>query len=224
MLASIEAAQRYQPVGCDCYPYTASSSTLDLKQVTDEFEIFITWSNPHPAMAGQTLKDIAAAWGIDLLEAARRLQPAGAVYHNMSATDLERILAHPATVVGSDGLPNDPKPHPRLWGAFPRVLGYFSRERGLLPLHAAVRKMTGQSAERFGLAERGLVRQGYWADLVLFDPDTVRDAATFTDPQQPAVGITAVWVNGQLAYRDGAVQPAHAGRFLRRGPRIWDTP
>lgn len=219
VLGSIEAAQRWQSVGCDCYPYTASSSTLDLKQVTDEFEIFITWSDPHPAMAGQTLKDIAAAWGTDLLEAARRLQPAGAVYHNMSAADLEHILTHPATVVGSDGLPNDPKPHPRLWGAFPRVLGYFSRERGLLPLHAAVRKMTGQSAERFGLAERGLVRQGWWADLVLFDPETVRDAATFTDPRQPAVGIAAVWVNGQLSYRDGAVQPAHAGRFLRRGPR-----
>ncbi|MBU9580433.1 amidohydrolase family protein [Ralstonia mannitolilytica] len=224
VLASIESAQRYQPVGCDCYPYTASSSTLDLKQVTDEFDIFITWSEPHPGMAGQTLKDIAAAWGTDLMEAARRLQPAGAVYHNMSAQDLDRIITHPATVIGSDGLPNDPKPHPRLWGAFPRVLGYYSRERKLLSLAAAVRKMTGQSAERFGLAERGLLREGYWADLVLFDPDTVRDVATFTDPQQPAAGIVAVWVNGHLSYREGAVQPRRAGRFLRRALRAHAAP
>ena len=223
VLESIESAQRYQPVGCDCYPYTASSSTLDLKQVTDEFDIFITWSEPEPGMAGQTLKEIAAAWGTDLMEAARRLQPAGAVYHNMSAQDLDRIITHPATVIGSDGLPNDPKPHPRLWGAFPRVLGYYSRERKLLSLAAAVRKMTGQSAERFGLTERGLVREGYWADLVLFDPDTVRDVATFTDPQQPATGIAAVWVNGHLSYQNGAVQPHRAGRFLKRGPRAQAT-
>ncbi|MEO1357582.1 MAG: amidohydrolase family protein, partial [Pseudomonadota bacterium] len=105
------------------------------------------------------------------------------------------------------------------WGAFPRVLGYYSRERKLLSLAAAIRKMTGQSAERFGLTERGLVREGYWADLVLFDPETVRDVATFTDPQQPAAGIAAVWVNGHLSYQDGAVQPHRAGRFLKRGPR-----
>lgn len=224
VLASIEAAQRYQPVGCDCYPYTASSSTLDLKQVTDEFDIVITWSDPHPDLAGQTLEAIAAAWGTDLLDAARRLQPAGAVYHNMAADDLDRIIAHPATVIGSDGLPNDPQPHPRLWGAFPRVLAHYSRERQLLSLAAAVRKMTGQSAERFGLAERGLVREGWWADLVLFDPDTVRDVATFANPKQPAAGIAAVWVNGALSYRDGTVQPHRAGRFLRRGPRAHAQP
>ncbi|GAB2485761.1 D-aminoacylase [Comamonas humi] len=219
VLDSIDAARRWQPVACDCYPYTASSTTIDLKQVRDDIEIFITWSDPHPQMAGQTLKEIAAAWGVDTMEAARRLQPGGAVYHNMSAADLERILAHPSSVVGSDGLPNDPNPHPRLWGSFPRVLGHFSRDRGVLTLAQAVRKMSGQSAERFALAERGLVREGWWADLVLFDPETVRDVATFTDPKQPAVGIAAVWVNGQLSYRDGVVQPAHAGRFLRRGPR-----
>lgn len=84
--------------------------------------------------------------------------------------------------------------------------------------------MTGQSAERFGLAERGLVREGYWADLVLFDPDTVRDVATFTDPQQPAAGIVAVWVNGHLSYREGAVQPRRAGRFLRRALRAHAAP
>lgn len=219
VLAALEQAQRYQPVGCDCYPYTASSSTLDVKQVTDTIDIMVTWSEPHPSMGGKLLAEIAAEWQVDLLEAARRLQPAGAVYHCMQDDDVDRILSHPASVVGSDGLPNDPLPHPRLWGAFPRVLGYYSREQKLFPLTVAVRKMTGLSAERFGLTERGLVREGYWADLVLFDPETVRDAATFSDPMLPAEGIEAVWVNGVLSYLGGVEKAAtglRGGRFLAR--------
>jgi len=219
VLEALEQAQRYQPVGCDCYPYTASSSTLDLKQVTDTIDIMVTWSEPEPAMGGKLLAEIAAEWQVDLMEAARRLQPAGAVYHCMQDDDVNRILSHPASVVGSDGLPNDPLPHPRLWGAFPRVLGYYSREQKLFPLSVAIRKMTGLSAERFGLAERGLVREGYWADLVLFDAETVRDAATFADPMQPAEGIAAVWVNGALSYQGGALKEPtelRAGRFLAR--------
>ena len=219
VLAALEQAQRYQPVGCDCYPYTASSSTLDLKQVTDAIDIMVTWSEPEPAMGGKMLAAIAAEWQVSLMDAARRLQPAGAVYHCMTDDDVNRILSHPATVVGSDGLPNDPLPHPRLWGAFPRVLGHYSREQKLFPLTVAIRKMTGLSAERFGLNERGLVREGYWADLVLFDPETVRDAATFADPMQPAEGIEAVWVNGALSYLGGAEKAPtalRAGRFLAR--------
>ncbi|AJC18685.2 N-acyl-D-amino-acid deacylase family protein [Pandoraea sputorum] len=218
ILEALDKAQRFQPVGCDCYPYTASSSTLDLKQVTDDFDILVTWSQPHPEQGGKLLAKIAADWGVDLMEAAKRLQPAGAVYHCMEEDDVRRILRHPATVVGSDGLPNDPLPHPRLWGAFPRVLGRYSREQALFPLAEAVHKMTGLSAERFGLSERGFVREGYWADLVLFDPATVADAATFTDPMQPAYGISAVWVNGVLSWQDRApTQNARAGRFVRRG-------
>ena len=220
VLQALELAGKHQHVGCDCYPYTASSSTLDLKQVTDAYDIQVTWSDPHPEQGGKMLKQVAAEWQVDLHTAAGRLMPAGAVYHCMSDDDVNRILSHPATVVGSDGLPNDPLPHPRLWGAFPRVLGYYSREQKLFSLAAAVRKMTGLSAERFGLHERGLVREGYWADLVLFDADTVRDAASFTDPMQPAHGIDAVWVNGQLAYRgsDKKATGHRAGRFLARQP------
>jgi N-acyl-D-amino-acid deacylase len=216
VLGAIDAAQRDHAVGCDAYPYIASSSTLDLKQVTYEFEIDVTASVPHPEMAGRTLRQIAELWGLDLLETARRLQPANAVYHNMSDADVSTILAHPATTIGSDGLPHDVHPHPRLWGAFPRVLGYYSRERGLFDLATAVRKMTGQSAERFGLAGRGFVRPGYWADLVLFDPATVRDTATFDQPRQQAAGIEAVWVNGVLSYRQGRALPQRAGRYLPR--------
>lgn len=218
ILDALDKARRFQPVGCDCYPYTASSSTLDLKQVTDDFDILVTWSQPHPEQGGKLLGEIAAQWGVSLMDAATRLQPAGAVYHCMEEDDVRRILRHPATVVGSDGLPNDPLPHPRLWGAFPRVLGRYSREQQLFPLAEAVHKMTGLSAERFGLTGRGFVREGYWADLVLFDPDTVADAATFTDPMQPAHGIAAVWVNGVLSWQDRApTQHARAGRFVRRG-------
>ncbi|MFJ4194734.1 amidohydrolase family protein [Pseudomonas sp. NPDC089534] len=216
LLASLEAAAKNQPVACDCYPYAASSSTLDLKQVTDAHRITVTWSTPHPQMGGRDLADIAAEWQVPLLEAARRLQPAGAVYYGMDENDVRRILAHPLTMVGSDGLPEDPFPHPRLWGAFPRVLGHFSRDVGLFALHTAVHKMTGLSAKRFGLAERGEIREGHWADLVLFDPATVRDVADFNDPQRPAQGIDGVWVNGTLSYRDGQATGSREGRFLAR--------
>lgn len=217
VLKSLEASRDGQPVGCDCYPYNRSSSTLDLKQVTGDIDITITWSTPHPEMAGKLIREVAAEWGVSQQEAGKRLQPAGAVYHNMSEDDVRRILSHPATMVGSDGLPNDPLPHPRLWGAFPRVLGHYARDTALLPLEEAVRKMTSLSARRFGILERGEVKVGYHADLVLFDPEKVRDAATFAEPQQPADGIDAVWVNGVLSYRERAVTGERAGHFVARG-------
>ncbi|WP_321794317.1 D-aminoacylase [Caballeronia sp. J97] len=217
VLKSIEATRDGQPVGCDCYPYNRSSSTLDLKQVTGDIDITITWSTPHPEMAGKLIREVADEWKVTQQEAAKRLQPAGAVYHNMSEDDVRRILSHPATMVGSDGLPNDPLPHPRLWGAFPRVLGHYVRDTALISLEEAVRKMTSLSARRFGLTERGELKVGYHADLVVFDPDRVRDAATFAQPQQAADGIDAVWVNGVLTYREQAVTGARAGRFVARG-------
>ena len=216
LLAALEQAAQTHPVGCDCYPYAASSSTLDLKQVTDAFRITITWSTPHPNMGGRDLQDIAAEWNVSLIDAARRLQPAGAVYYGMDEADVRRILAHPLSMVGSDGLPEDPFPHPRLWGAFPRVLGHFSRDVGLFPLHTAVHKMTGLSAARFGLCERGEIREGHWADLVLFDPLRVRDVADFKQPQRAAEGIDGVWVNGVLSYSDGQANGQRSGRFLAR--------
>ena len=217
VLASLDTAGRRLPVGCDCYPYAASSSTLDLKQVTSDFDIDITWSTPHPEMAGRTLAEIAADWNLPLLQAARRLQPAGAVYHGMDEADVQRILAHERTMIGSDGLPNDPLPPPRLWGAFPRVLGHYSRDLKLFALETAIHKMTGLTASRFGLADRGLIKKGCQADLVLFDPATVIDRATFSQPVQPASGIEGVWVNGVLSYRAGQATGQRAGRWLPRG-------
>ncbi|MBJ3816320.1 D-aminoacylase [Shimwellia pseudoproteus] len=218
-LALFDKMRQHQEIGCDCYPYSASSSTLDLKQVTDEFDIVVTWSQPCPEEAGQTLQQIAEKWGVTLNDAARRLMPAGAIYYNMDEQDVQRVLRYPVTMVGSDGLPNDPMPHPRLWGAFPRVLGHYSRDKQLFPLTTAVHKMTGLSAARFRLPERGLVKTGYYADLVLFNPDTVRDVASFTDPQRPAEGINAVMVNGVMSYRDNHQITGRAGRFLRRQPQ-----
>ena len=220
VLQALESARAKQPVGCDCYPYAAGSSTLDLRQVDERVEIRITWSKPHPEMAGRTLAKVAQRWQIDQVEAARRLQPAGAIYHSISEEDMRRILRHPATMIGSDGLPNDPMPHPRLWGTFPRVLGRYSRDEKLFPLSEAVHKMTGMPAGRFGLDDRGLVRAGYFADLVLFDPETICDTATFDDPIRLAEGIARVWVNGVLSYVGSALTGQRSGRFLKRSAMV----
>lgn len=216
LLKALETASQQQSIGFDCYPYAASSSTLDLRQVDERICITITWSKPHPEMGGQTLAEIARRWSVPQLEAATRLQPAGAIYHGMSEDDVRTIMRHPLAMFGSDGLPNDPRPHPRLWGTFPRVLGHYCREQQLFPLGEAVRKMTSLPAQRFGLKDRGELREGYMADLVLFNPGTVCDLATFADPIRAAIGIEAVWVNGVLSYADQASTGNRAGRFLSR--------
>lgn len=216
LLEHLEHAAAKQKVACDCYPYAASSSTLDLAQVTEDTEIFITWSDPHPDMAGNTLRDIADEWQLSLLDAAKRLQPAGAVYYCMDEQDVENVLKYPRTMVGSDGLPNDPHPHPRLWGAFARVLSHYCRDRKIFDLTTAIHKMTGLSAAEFRLTGRGEIREGFHADLVLFDAENVKDTATFSDPKQPAQGIEKVWVNGVLSYQPGQQQTGRSGQFLLR--------
>jgi N-acyl-D-amino-acid deacylase len=221
VLQALETARTTQPAGCDCYPYAAGSSTLDLRQVDERVEITITWSEPHPQVAGRSLAQIAAAWNVPQMEAATRLRPAGAIYHSISEADMRRILAHPATMIGSDGLPNDPRPHPRLWGTFPRVLGHYCRHENLFPLPEAIRKMTGMPAQRFNLAERGLIREGFYADLTLFDPRKIVDRATYADPTRPAKGIVGVWVNGVLSYTAKGATPNRAGRFVPRGKTHW---
>jgi N-acyl-D-amino-acid deacylase len=143
-------------------------------------------------------------------------QPAGAVYWMMDEADVQRVLQFPYTMIGSDGLPHDTHPHPRLWGAFPRVLGYYSRELGLFSLEEAVRRMTGLSAYRFGLAGRGILAPGAYADVTVFDPETVADRATFERPTTPAAGIEHVFVNGRPVWSDGKPTGERPGRALRR--------
>jgi N-acyl-D-amino-acid deacylase len=118
-------------------------------------------------------------------------------------------------MIGSDGLPHDAAPHPRLWGTFPRVLGHYSRGLNLFPLETAVHKMTGLTAKTFGLADRGQVKEGYAADLVLFDED-VDESATFEKPMQAAKGIDTVIVNGQAVWRGGKPTGARPGKVLKR--------
>jgi N-acyl-D-amino-acid deacylase len=221
VLDALETARTAQQLGCDCYPYAATSTILDLRQVDERVKIAITWSTSHPEMAGRLLADIATEWEVTQMDAARRLRPAGAIYHSIDETDMRQILRHPATMIGSDGLPNDPFPHPRLWGTFPRVLGRYCRDEGLFSLADAVHKMTGMPAQRFGIADRGLIREGYFADLALFDPAKIIDAATFSEPMLPAQGIAGVWVNGVLAYNAQGPTRERAGRFVARGSTQW---
>lgn len=220
VLGALEQARAEQPVGCDCYPYAAGSSTLDLRQIDPRVKVTITWCELHPEMAGKTIAEIAELWNVEQVEAGRRLQPAGAIYHSISEQDMRRILAHPATMIGSDGLPNDPMPHPRLWGTFPRVLGRYARDEKLFTLEQAVHKMTGMPARRFQLHDRGLISEGHAADLVLFDANTICDEATFTHSTLPSRGITGVWVNGVQSYGDTGATGQRAGRFLPRGERL----
>jgi N-acyl-D-amino-acid deacylase len=216
-LPVIEEAARSHPVDFDVYPYAAGSTVLMPDRVRADVPTRITWSVPHPDMQGRWLADIAAEWGVELREAAERLLPAGGIFFQMDEADVRRILAHERSMIGSDGLPHDAFPHPRLWGTFPRVLGHYARDLGLFSLETAVYKMTGRTASVFGLEGRGAIRPGAYADLVLFDPATVRDAADFDAPTRPAEGILEVWVNGESAYRGGAgASGAKAGRLLTR--------
>jgi N-acyl-D-amino-acid deacylase len=215
-LAIVERARRVGDVCLDCYPYTASSTILRADSVQRALRTLVAWSEPMPDAAGRDLDELATELGLPVPALIERLQPAGAIYFSMDEADVERILAYPETMVGSDGLPHDRFPHPRLWGAFPRVLGHYCRERRLFPLESAVRKMTGLSAERFGLAGRGFIRVGHAADLVVFDPDTVRDAADFSHPTAPAEGIVSVFVNGVESWGSGRHTGARAGQALMR--------
>lgn len=214
-LARIERARSRQPVGLDVYPYTAGSSVLLPEEIEEGVKILVTWSKPHPRLAGRDLDEIARMWGLSRHESARRLAPAGGIFFVMDEEDVRRILVFPHTMIGSDGLPHDAHPHPRLWGTFPRVLGHYARDLGLLSLEDAVRRMTGLPAERFGLEDRGLIRAGAFADLVVFDPATVTDRATFDEPTRPASGIEFVMVNGRVAFAEGSPTGARPGRVLK---------
>ena len=184
------------------------------------------------SLEGQSLADIlvgreleaTSANAADLVMELVERGGARAIYHAMDEADVERIMQHPATAIGSDGgvsVFGESVPHPREYGTFARVLGRYVRERGVLTLEEAVRKMSGATAQRLGLQDRGLLREGFFADVAVFDPERVVDRATFEQPHRYAEGVEYVLVNGVLVVDGGEHTGARPGRVLygpgRRG-------
>jgi N-acyl-D-amino-acid deacylase len=215
-LPKFEQAMQAQRISFDVYPYVAGSTILHEAMLDRAEKVLITWSDSVEGVGGRDLKDLAAEWGVPIHDAVARLQPAGAIYFMLDESDVRRALSHPAAMIGSDGIPFDAHPHPRLWGTFPRVLGHYSRELKLFPLEQAVHRMSGLSAKNFGLTNRGFVRPGYYADICVFDPATIIDTASFDKPIAAALGIDLVLANGEPVWRDGRPTGARPGRVLRR--------
>ncbi len=229
-----EARARGVEVTADQYPYTAGSTSLfavlqNYEEGTAgvgavEWDTITLVSAPsHMEWEGRSLDVLAADFRTEPAEAARRIVDAegyGAVVvmHSMHEDDVRTVMAHRTTMIGSDGIPTfGGKPHPRLYGTFARVLGHYACDEGVLSLENAVYRMTGMPAAKFGLAGRGVIAPGVWADLVLFDPATIDDIATYESPRQHPSGIAGVWVNGTRVVREGAHTGARPGRALRRG-------
>jgi N-acyl-D-aspartate/D-glutamate deacylase len=192
--------------------------------------IAISYAASHPDWSGRTLAELGEALGMDPMDVAfdalvDDALDVSVVIHCMSEADVEAIMAVPWIAVCTDAegrRPGHPildagRPHPRTYGSTARVLGTYVRERGVLPLETAVAKMTSVPAARLGLRDRGVVREGALADLVVLDPATVADLATYIDPARHPAGIDHVIVNGRIAVRDGAETGERAGRLLRRG-------
>jgi N-acyl-D-amino-acid deacylase len=213
-LKLISEAKNNNFLDLDCYPYTASSTMLLKSFVKRADKVLVTWSDNYPDVSGQDLNDLANNFGLSIDDTIDKLYPAGAIYFQMGDDDLNRILKFEGSMVGSDGIPGDRHPHPRLWGTFPRVLGKYSREMKLFPLEEAVYKMTGKSASVFGLEKRGTIDIGNYADLVIFNPETVMDKASYQSPKLHADGIENVFVNGQMVWQNDSSTEKRPGMFL----------
>jgi N-acyl-D-amino-acid deacylase len=231
-----DARGRGVDVTADQYPYTAGSTSLaavlqsgalrgdrssGLGELTGE-DVLIASAPRHPEWEGCRLSTLAGAWGLPAEAASQRIlagegEACFVVLFTMDEADVRLVMAHPTTMIGSDGVPSDTgQPHPRLYGCFPRVLGRYVREQHVLDLPTAIHRMTGMPAARFRLVDRGLVRSGAFADLVVFDPARIADVATYAEPRRFPVGIRAVFVNGVAVALDGEHTGARPGRALRR--------
>jgi N-acyl-D-amino-acid deacylase len=218
-LALLAHRGRLQPVCLDCYPYHASSTMLNVERAVSAKRVIVSQSDKHPEASGRDLDEMALGWRLDRRAAVDRLMPGRAIYFSMDESDVRSILSFPHTMIGSDGLPHDAAPHPRLWGAFPRVLGHYVRELKLLDLETAVHRMTGLTAENFGLRDRGRLQPGMAADITVFEEGSIAERATFGQPAQISVGISLVLVNGCIAVSDGAATGTRAGQVLTHRPR-----
>ena len=204
-------------------PITRLSATLEGRYAIER-EI---GEGGMPELEGKTLADWAEMRGMpptmetgaELVIDAIRRGGASGIYHVLDEADVEAIMRHPMTAIASDGRlvqPGEGHPHPRWYGTFPRVLGEYVRERGVLTFEDAVRKMTSLPADHMGMSERGVLSEGMIADIVVFDPETVVDRSTFQDPHQYPEGIDFMIINGIVAVDDGVFSDVRAGRVLRR--------
>ena len=234
-LARVDAARAAgQRVTLDIYPYTAGSGRMieyfNLNDVNrDLAEVIRIASCPaFREFEGRMLVDIAAERNIDVTEAVKLVltAPGGdrtiCIQFIIDEADIETNLRYRDMMIGSDGIPDlRGRPHPRLFGTFPRVLGEYVRRRGVLSLPEAVRRMTSVSADTFGLLDRGRIEPGRFADLVLFDADTISDTATYDEPKQESAGVKTVVVNGRVAFQDGVHTQVAAGHMLRYRRSAW---
>lgn len=229
-LAQIESARASgEDVTADQYPYIAGSTRLAAMVLNGWFRsdrvtpaVLLASVPEHPEWEGRSVEDLAAEWDLPVDQAAQRASDEGgpatlAIQFSMDEADVRTVMRHPTTMIGTDGLGFGSKPHPRHFGTYPRILGKYVREEGVLTLEDAIWKMSGFPATKFNLAGRGFVREGYLADLVLFDPKTVIDVATFEDPRRGPVGMPHVFVNGVAVVRAGEHTHARAGRPVLRG-------
>jgi N-acyl-D-amino-acid deacylase len=241
LLKSIEDARaRGVQVFADQYPYDASSTSLraallpggveateavvaeNLRRRNGPNAIQIAFYQPDKSLEGKRLSEIAEARNVSPVKAAMDIMAAGnasIVSYNMSEQDIASIMRAPFTMASSDGglvAVGAGHPHPRDYGAFARRLGVYVRDRKVVPLEFAIRSMTSLPASVFGLTDRGVIRPGAYADVVVFDPATIRDAATYEEPQKLAEGVSDVLVNGVAVRLDGKFTDQAPGRVLRR--------
>ncbi|MGE6696373.1 N-acyl-D-amino-acid deacylase family protein [Hyphomonas sp. NPDC076900] len=232
-------------VTADIYPYTYWASRLEALFEDKQYQsaeslartletsvppesLVIAQFDPEPGLEGMTLQEIAEQWSLGPVQAGLRMMQALLDYKaarpdtdkastvigtSMSVQDIRTFALWPYTNVGSDGAAGG---HPRGHGTFPRYIDFVVHQTNLLTLEQAVHRMSGLSAENMGLIDRGLIREGYAADLVLFDPDRIRDRATIDAPTRLSEGIARVWVNGEVVFEAGEPVDAFPGVFIAR--------
>jgi N-acyl-D-amino-acid deacylase len=233
-----EAQARGVDVTADQYPYTSGSTVLQaviqnggLDEVkppggTMSFippdKVLLASTPKNPEWEGRTLKDFCEEWNMTPRAAGDKIAAEEGpgtvvVIQTMNEDDVCTVMRHPSTMIGSDGLAMGSRPHPRLYGTFPRVLAHYARDGGLMPLEEGIHRMTGMPAAKFHMKDRGEVRQGFFADLVIFDPAHLKDTATYDQPRRYPEGLSHVFVNGVAVVRDGLHTGARPGKALRRG-------
>jgi N-acyl-D-amino-acid deacylase len=231
-LALVEQARaRGFDVSSDAYPYTAGSTTLSaltrggMLDLVSSSDVWIASTSINHDYEGKTLEELCRLTGKPLKETVGQIlseegEGVVAIIFAMDEADVRRVLAHPTTMIGSDGIPSvDGKPHPRLYGTFARVLATYVRDQPLFSLEDAVHRMTGFPAQKFRLSDRGVIRTGAFADLVIFDPQTIAETGTYQDPRHYPLGIDYVIVNGNLTTEHGRHTGERGGRMLRRDRR-----